>query len=236
MTVGESSAASPAAFDPRLSALDCRNGSDEAAVPDERLQPDWLRARLASPPVWTPEMTGDRIRLRQGPPRPAAVLVPIVLHQAAPTVLLTQRTGHLREHSGQVAFPGGRFEPSDGSPTRTALREAEEEIGLEPSRVEILGSLPDYLTGTGFRVTPIIGLVRPGQALRPDPNEVADVFEVPLRFLMNPRHHQRRLVEVSGSHRVFWAMPWRPEPHRDEYFIWGATAGMLRSLYRLLSA
>lgn len=181
-------------------------------------------------------MTGDRIRLREGPPRPAAVLVPIVAHPASPTVLLTQRTAHLREHSGQVAFPGGRFEPSDLTPTRTALREAHEEVGLEPSGVEILGTLPDYLTGTGFRVTPVIGLVTPGQALRPDPNEVADVFEVPLSFLMNPGHHQRRLVEVSGSSRIFWAMPWRPDPQRDEYFIWGATAAMLRNLYRLLSA
>ncbi len=181
-------------------------------------------------------MTGDRIRLHEGPPRPAAVLVPIVAHPGSPTVLLTLRTAHLREHSGQVAFPGGRFETSDLTPTRTALREAHEEVGLEPSGVEILGTLPDYLTGTGFQVTPVIGLIEPGLTLRPDPDEVADVFEVPLSFLMNPGHHQRRLLEISGSRRVFWAMPWRPDPHRDEYFIWGATAAMLRNLYRLLSA
>ncbi|MCM5569810.1 CoA pyrophosphatase [Burkholderiaceae bacterium FT117] len=224
------------AFDPRLSPLVADDTQVLPAVAGEALAPERLRERFSKPPQWAPEMTGDRIRLHAGPPRPAAVLVPIVAHAGAPSVLLTQRTLHLRQHSGQVAFPGGRYEPADRTPVHTALREAHEEVGLDPARVEVIGRLPDYLTGTGFQVTPVVGLVAPGLELRPDPQEVADVFEVPLGFLMDPRHHQRRLVEVGGAQRIFWAMPWRPHPAADEYFIWGATAAMLRNLYRLLSA
>ena len=206
------------------------------AVAARGLLPERLRARFTNPPVWSPEMTSDRIRLRPGPPRPAAVLMPIVLHPGGPSVLLTQRTAHLREHSGQVAFPGGRHEPADRTPVHTALRETQEEIGLEPSRIEVIGRLPEYLTGTGFQVTPVVGLVAPGFELRADPHEVAEVFEVPLDFLMDPRHHQRRLISVGGVERTFWAMPYRPHPAASEYFIWGATAAMLRNFYRLLIA
>jgi len=205
-------------------------------VAADALAPDRLRERFRNPPRWAPEMTGDRIRLHDGPPRPAAVLVPILAHAGQPSVLLTQRTLHLRQHSGQVAFPGGRYEPTDRTPVHTALREAHEEVGLEPGRVEIIGRLPDYLTGTGFLVTPVVGLVAPGFVPEPDPQEVAVAFEVPLAFLMDPSHHQRRRFEVGGVLRTFWAMPYRPEPSTDEYFIWGATAAMLRNLYRLLSA
>jgi len=223
-------------FDPRESPLLADRTPAHAPVAGDRLQPVWLRERFIRPPVWSPESTGDRIRLHDGPPRPAAVLVPIVAHGGAPTVLLTQRTLHMRQHSGQVAFPGGRCEPADLDPVGTALREAHEEVGLEPGRVEVLGRLPDYLTGTGYQITPVVGLIEPGFAARPDPHEVAAVFEVPLAFLMDPRHHQQRLIEVTGGSRTFWAMPWRGGDDEDEYFIWGATAAMLRNLYRLLIA
>ena len=109
-------------------------------------------------------------------------------------------------------------------------------VGLEASRVEVIGCLPEYLTGTGFRVTPVVGLVAPGFDLRPDPSEVAQVFEVPLAFLMDPRHHQRRRVSMDAGERHFFAMPWRPPGAADDHFIWGATAAMLRNLYRLLVA
>jgi len=202
----------------------------------ERLAPPALRRRFANPPRWEPEFAGDRFRLRPDPPRPAAVLVPIVAHRSGPTVLLTERTAHLHDHAGQVAFPGGRMDPEDSGAVATALRETQEEIGLAPERIEILAELPVYLTGTGYRVTPIVGLVEPGFELTLDAFEVAEAFEVPLAFLMNPRHHERRRVVHGEIDRTFYAMPWRCERRSREYFIWGATAAMLRNLYRLLSA
>jgi 8-oxo-dGTP pyrophosphatase MutT (NUDIX family) len=226
----------PGSFDPRLSPLVASAAERLEAVQADRLQPDWLRGRLSAPPVWSPETSGDRVKLHEGPVRPAAVLVGIVAHPEAPTVILTQRTLHLRQHSGQVAFPGGRCEPDDEGPVQTALRETHEEVGLEPDRVEIIGRLPDYLTGTGFRVSPVVGLIAPGFVARPDPNEVAAVFEVPLGFLMNPRNHQQRAIELPGGSRSFWAIPYRAEESAAEYFIWGATAAMIRNLYRLLVA
>ncbi len=158
----------------------------------------------------------------------AAVLIPIVERASGLTVLLTQRTAHLRDHAGQVSFPGGRCEPDDATPVDTALREAHEEVGIEPSQVEVLGCLPDYVTGTGFRVTPVVGLVRPPLDLRLDDFEVADVFEPPLDFLLDAANHQRHKLEVRGMLREYWAVPWQ-----DRY-IWGATAGMLVSLHRFL--
>lgn len=155
---------------------------------------------------------------------PAAVLFPIVLH-ALPTVLLTQRTAHLRDHPGQISFPGGRVEPEDRTPSETALREAAEEIGLPRSQVEIIGFLPEYRTGTGFRVTPVVGFVQPPVLPAPDPFEVAEVFEVPLTFLLDPTNHQRQSMHYRGRLREFYAMPY------GERFIWGATAGMIRALY-----
>jgi 8-oxo-dGTP pyrophosphatase MutT (NUDIX family) len=213
-------------------------GTDESLPPvlPQQLDPEALRRRFSHPPVWQPEQTDDRFRLDRADPRAAAVLVPLVEHRSGITVLLTQRTFHLRDHSGQVAFPGGRIEADDASPVAAALREAYEEVGLESSRVDVIGYLPEYLTGTGFKVTPVVGLVTPGFELRLDPSEVAQAFEVPLAFLMNPRHHQRRRVELGGHERTFFAMPYRPPGGRDEHFIWGATAAMLRNLYRLLIA
>jgi 8-oxo-dGTP pyrophosphatase MutT (NUDIX family) len=158
----------------------------------------------------------------------AAVLIPIVAHRAGLTVLFTQRTTHLKSHSGQVSFPGGRAEPGDASAEFTALREAGEEIGLPEDRVEILARLPDYHTRTGYRVTPVIGLLTPPLELAPDPREVADVFEVPLAFLLDPRNRQRRTREFQGQTVGFYAF------EHEGRVIWGATAGMLVNLYRML--
>jgi 8-oxo-dGTP pyrophosphatase MutT (NUDIX family) len=155
---------------------------------------------------------------------PAAVLFPIIQRDDRYTVLLTQRTAHLRDHAGQVSFPGGRVEAEDLSPIHTALRETEEEIGLSRERIQILGFLPEYRTGTGFRVTPVVGLVLPPFDLQPDPFEVAEVFEVPLAFLLDPANHQRHSIHHRGALRQYFAMPY------GDYFIWGATAGMIRSL------
>lgn len=157
---------------------------------------------------------------------PAAVLFGIVAHpEGEPTVLLTKRTAHLRDHPGQISFPGGRIEAEDQSPLHAALREAEEEIGLPASQVDVLGYLPEYRTGTGFRVIPVVARIRPPLVLRPDPFEVAEVFEVPLAFLLDPQNHERHEAHYRGALRAFHAMTYGP------YFIWGATAGMIMSLY-----
>jgi len=202
-----------------------------------RIVPAAIRLRFGAPPVWQPEIRVE-LRFIERAPAAASVLIPIVLRDD-PTVLLTQRTDHLTDHPSQISFPGGRVEAHDADPTATALREAEEEIGLDPAQVEVLGSLPTYTTGTGFVVTPVVGLVRLGFDLRPDPFEVAEVFEVPLGWLMNPSNHQRHAIEVDGLRREFFSIPWPGidaggQPRR--YFIWGATAAMLRNLYRFLSA
>lgn len=208
-------------------------------VSPDRFSRQALSARFASPPIWQPDVEVEKW-YRAPDPVHAAVLVPLVMRDRA-SVLLTQRTAHLKKHAGQISFPGGRMEPTDLSPVAAALREAHEEVGLEPSRIEVLGSLPTYTTGTGFIVTPVVGLITPqageheGLLMRPDPGEVAEAFEVPLDFLMDPRHHQRRAFDMSGTQLDFFAMPWSPRPDK-EYFIWGATAAMLRNLYRFLSA
>lgn len=185
-----------------------------------------LRAGLLAEP--SPGHFIQEDGVAEGGLTPAAVLFPIVLREQEPTVLLTQRTAHLRDHAGQVSFPGGRMEPEDETPVATALRETVEEIGLAPERVEILGFLPEYRTGTGFRVTPVVALVRPPFDLQPDPFEVAEVFEVPLAFLLDPNNHQRHSVHLRGALRHYFAMPY------GDYFIWGATAGMIRSLVERL--
>jgi len=160
---------------------------------------------------------------------PAAVLVPIVVHPEGLTVLFTQRTQNLKSHSGQVSFPGGRAEPDDPSPEFTALREAEEEIGLARAKVEVLARLSDYLVRTGFRVTPVVGLLTPPLALVPDSREVAEVFEVPLAFLLDPRNHRRETRELNGRTVGFYVMSY------GNRTIWGATAGMLVNLSRQLA-
>lgn len=164
-----------------------------------------------------------------GPPTPAAVLVPLVERPGGMTVLLTQRTDHLAHHPGQISFPGGRLEEVDGGdPAAAALRETEEEIGLARAHVSLLGRLDLYVTVTGFGVTPMVGVVTPPFAITPDPFEVADVFEVPLDFLMDPSNHKLNRVTVEGRRRIFWSMTW------DQRVIWGATAGMLVNLSEVL--
>ncbi len=160
---------------------------------------------------------------------PAAVLVPIVLRPEQPTVLLTQRTAHLRDHAGQISFPGGRTEADDAGPVHAALREAEEEIGLSPHHVEVIGYLPEYRTGTGFSVTPVVGFVTPPFELRLDAFEVAEAFEVPLAFLLDTANHQEHEIQWRGRLRRYHAMPY------GDRFIWGATAGMIVSLVRRLA-
>ncbi len=208
------------------------------AVPAQRLAVEALRERFQRPPAWEVEMRGDAAvpLLAEGrPPSAAAVLVPLVRHDDGLRVLLTRRTAHLKAHAGQISFPGGRTEPDDDGAVATALREAHEEVGLPPLAVDVLGHLPVYTTVTNFVVTPVVGLIRPGLPLRPDPQEVDEVFEVPLAFLMDPAHHRRHRFEHDGQARQFLSMPWQPDP-ATEYFIWGATAAMLRNFYRFLSA
>jgi len=198
---------------------------------------DRVRARLSFDvpaglidPNIIPE-TGDpgtdrmlEIMAREAPVRPAAVLIPVVDH-AEPTVLLTQRSAHLKEHSGQIAFPGGKIDATDKSPRDAALREAEEEIGLDRSFVDPIGYLDVYGTGFGFRILPTVARVKPGFRLTINHSEVDDAFEVPLSFLMNPANHQVHSKEFRGMERSYYAMPFA------ERFIWGATAGILRVLY-----
>lgn len=237
------------------------------AVGGERLTADWLRQRFLHPPDRDPEIPGDGGLFPGRTPTQAAVLVPLVQRPGGLHVLLTQRATHLRDHAGQISFPGGRAEPEDGSPERTALREAEEEVGLDERYVDVLGQLPVYRTVTAYEVTPVVGLIRPGFSLRLDAFEVAEAFEVPLAFLMDPAHHQRHVfeyplpVDPAGAplpaaadgpllgRRQFLSMPWtgpglavsNTDPdvpltpsEEKEFFIWGATAAMLRNLYRFL--
>lgn len=202
------------------------------AVAPAQLQPASLQQRFRAPPIWEPEVMTER-RFTERAPMHASVLLAIVMHER-PTVLLTERTAHLSTHSGQIAFPGGKTDETDADSVATALREAHEEVGLEGDFVQVLGALPTYITGTAFIITPVVALVRPGFTLTPNADEVADVFEVPLEFLMNPANHQRHAFEGEGVRREWFSMPYRD--HRTERFIWGATAGMLRNFYRFLSA
>ncbi len=202
------------------------------AVAPEALAPEGLRARFAAPPGWEPEIWAER-QFAQRPQAHASVLVPLVMRER-PTVLLTERTTHLSTHSGQVAFPGGKRDETDTDATHTALREAQEEIGLLPEWVEVLGQMPTYTTGSQFIITPVVGLVSPDHRLTLNAFEVADAFEVPLDFLMNPAHHHRHAVEWGGFRREWFSIPYMDGS--TERFIWGATAAMLRNFYRFLSA
>ncbi|GAB1391246.1 MAG: hypothetical protein AMXMBFR78_22550 [Rubrivivax sp.] len=200
------------------------------------LTADSLRERFRQARDFAAPLRGDGALA--GPdraPARAAVLVGLVPREDALHVLLTRRTEHLRDHAGQISFPGGRSEPEDGSAEATALREAQEEVGLLPGHVEVLGRLPEYTTITRFVVTPVVALVQPSLQLHPDPQEVAEAFEVPLPFLMTPAHHRRHVYHFDGGDRQFLSMPWRsPTAMQREYFIWGATAAMLRNLYHFL--
>ncbi len=218
-------------FDPRRSRV-LGVDSHLPGVDPQALLPDALAWRFQAPPPWTPESLTE-MRFSQREEAPASVLVPLVMRDS-PTVLLTLRTAHLSTHSGQIAFPGGRVDKEDFDASATALREAHEEVGLEPEHVRVIGSLPIYTTGSAFIITPVVALVQPGFRLNPNAHEVDDVFEVPLAFLMDPANHRRHAIEWNGQLRHWYSMPYMEGA--KERFIWGATAGMLRNLYRFLSA
>lgn len=201
----------------RLSLVEPPESADPAAIPprgDYILNPEFEVAPHARGPDF----------------RSAAVLIPVVAHRDEARVLLTRRASHLRDHSGQVAFPGGKIDPRDGSAMMAALREAEEEIGLTRRFVRPLGYLDLYLTGSGFRVLPLIGLVDPAYEMTVNPDEVDEAFEVPLAFLMSPENHQLRSRPWRGAERYFYAMPF------GEHYIWGVTAGIIRNMYERLFA
>jgi len=208
------------------------------AIPREQLTPAALRRRFSAPPSWQPEVRSEP-RFAARAPAPAAVLVPLVQRAEGLSVLLTERTAHLSTHSGQIAFPGGKVDAQDAGAVDAALRETEEEVDLKRDFVEVIGQLPVYVTGTQFIVTPVVGLVREGFMLHPNPHEVAHAFEVPLAFLMDPAHHRRHRFAWEGTVREWFSMPYveaAAGPAPVERFIWGATAGMLRNFYRFLAA
>jgi 8-oxo-dGTP pyrophosphatase MutT (NUDIX family) len=188
-----------------------------------------IAARLADPRALAraaPGVSSDARGLAPERAIPAAVLVPIVLHPE-PSVLLTLRSARLNAHAGQVSFPGGRIEAGE-TPEAAALREAAEEVGLDPRLAELVGRLPDHLTGTGYRVTPVVGLVRPPLSLAPDPAEVEEPFELPLSVVLDPRAPERRRAAWQGVMREFWVWP------HERHYIWGATAAMLVNLAHVL--
>jgi 8-oxo-dGTP pyrophosphatase MutT (NUDIX family) len=221
-------------FDPRtvpISGVD----SHLPAVPQQSLGADALRARFAVPPVWSPELR-EEPNLSDRSPAQAAVLVALVMRDV-PTVLLTQRTAHMSTHPGQIAFAGGKVDATDASPAAAALREAREEVALDSRYCEVIGQLPTYITGTAFHITPVVALVQPGFTHQANPNEVDTVFEVPLAFAMNPAYHAHHQVQWNGVQREWFSMHWRGTADAPvDRFIWGATAGMLRNLYRFLIA
>lgn len=218
-------------FDPQTAPIDTVAG--EAALDQSRLNLDWIRQRFNHPPQWQPEITGESSLF---PPHKnftnASVLIAMVQRECGLHLLFTRRTAHLAQHPGQISFPGGRVDPEDNNVIETALREAQEEIGLVKEQVDVLGILPDYLTATGYRVTPVVATVELQSVLQSNENEVAEIFEVPLAFLMNGAAHQRRSAVFPNqqNRRSFYAIPYH------DYFIWGATAGMLRNLFHFLRA
>jgi len=201
-----------------------------SATADER---EALRKRLLSSggeldaAGW---LSGDEgHEVREGLRTPAAVLVGLVARPDEPYIILTQRTAHLRDHAGQISLPGGRIERDDAGPAAAALREALEEIGLDPNRVELLGGLRHYDTITGFRIHPIVGWIEPPVELTLDPFEVADAFELPMSFVMDPLNHRRESHERNGERRHYYVLPYQGR------HIWGATAGILVNFARLLA-
>ena len=188
-----------------------------------------LRAIAVEPRTGDVADGDDVLDILDVPPVPAAVLVPIILGPK-PGVLLTKRNAHLNKHGGQVSFPGGRIDATDADAEAAALREAQEEIALDPKRVEVLGRMADYITGTGYRITPVLGLLPPGLELRASPHEVDSVFELPIDVLLDPDAPKRQRHCVRGIWREYWVWP-----HPDHY-IWGATAAILVHLAQKLRA
>lgn len=188
---------------------------------------DDLRRAVALPPE---PPTGDDGARHAEARRPAAVMIPVLRGAEGLSVLLTLRPDNMRDHAGQIAFPGGKIDAGDATPLAAALRETEEEVGLGPDALEVLGPIERYRTGTGFCITPFVALAAPGAEPRPEPGEIAALFAPPLDFLMDPANHRRLTGEWRGARRRYWAMPWR------DRFIWGATAGMLRRLSERVAA
>jgi 8-oxo-dGTP pyrophosphatase MutT (NUDIX family) len=201
-----------------------------------RITRDWIAQRLTAPRTgiaFNDEAGQEKLfPHKDGSPRlhitPAGVLVALVNRDDGVYVVLTQRTDHLSDHAGQISFPGGRAENHDKDIVHTALRETEEEIGIASQQVEVLGTLPDYLTGTGYRVTPVVAWVETPVSFKPDPFEVAEVFEVPLVFFLDSANHKRHSLMRDGQERFYYAMPY------NDRYIWGATAGMLLALQQIL--
>ena len=215
-------------------------GTDDhlPALGAEQLTAGHVRQRFADTAGWLPEIAGDGRIGAERTPSAASVLVALVQRESGLQVLLTRRAEHLRDHPGQISFPGGRAEAFDLTAADTALREAEEEVGLLRSHVEVIGQLPVYTTVTQYIITPVVALVQPPFVLTLDASEVAEAFEVPLQHLMTPAQHQRHVFSFDGGQRQFLSMPWRahhPDGSAREHFIWGATAAMLRNLYHFLS-
>jgi 8-oxo-dGTP pyrophosphatase MutT (NUDIX family) len=235
MPVATSVPSRPLILQPRSVPVIGRDGH-LPALSAVQLTAEAVRLRLQSGGAYPVPIAGDGGGVDQAGrmPAPAAVLVGLVSRAQGLSVLLTRRTEHLKHHAGQISFPGGRQEPGDADETAAALREAQEEIGLLPECVEVLGRMPVYTTVTKFMVTPVVALIPPDVALQPQPSEVAEIFEVPLAFLMNPASHHRHRFEANGVQREFLSMPWS-SPEGREYFIWGATAAMLRNFYHLLA-
>jgi 8-oxo-dGTP pyrophosphatase MutT (NUDIX family) len=202
------------------------------------MRPERLRSRLARPAISPGAAAGIAAidgdeghaqRHQTGGRVPAAVLLGLVARAEGPCVLLTLRTAHLKDHAGQISLPGGRIETTDADPVAAALREAQEEIGLDPSGVEVVGELPVYDTITGFRIHPVVGWIERPALLVPDPFEVAEVFEVPLGFALDARNHERDSYERDGRRREFYVLRWQGR------YIWGATAGILVNFARLMA-
>jgi len=227
----------PSRFDPTIVPIE-RYCEADPRISEQAMLAESLRNRFLQTLDWTPEITDENryalaadiisARSAKGLTTDAAVLVPVLKKPEGLSILLTQRTDHLHDHAGQISFPGGRMDASDADLQATALRECQEEIGLESRHVEIIGTLPEYLTVSGYRVTPVVALVDPQPHYPVDAFEVADVFDVPLPFLMDPANHQVRVWMNGEERRRFYAMPYQ------DRFIWGATAGMLRNLYHFL--